>query len=71
MKGENKTKMEITKRPMNLRTYEGGYIDLINERILIPIFFNKKLDIEGIQKAFNECLNELINNEEKVLNIFK
>ncbi len=56
---------------MNLRTYDGGYIDLINERILIPIFFNRRLDIEGIQEAFNECLNELINNEDKVLNYFK
>jgi len=63
--------MEITERRMNLSTYEGGYIDLINERILIPIFFTNKLDIESIQNAFNECMNELINNEKFVLNQFK
>ena len=63
--------MKITERQITLNTYEGGYIDLINERILIPIFFSNKLDVEGIQNAFNECLNELINNEKFVLKQFK
>ena len=62
--------MKLTERG-SIRTYEGGNIDLLNERILIPIFFNDKLDLESIQKAFNECINELINKEEFVLKQFK
>lgn len=54
----------------NLNTYEGGMIDINNTRIIIPVFFsNKSLDVESMQEAFNECLNVLINEQEKVLKI--
>jgi hypothetical protein len=62
---------EVKEKEVSLKTYEGGYIDLINERILIPIYFGKVLDIEGMQKAFNECINELVQNEKKVLEVLE
>ena len=53
---------------MNIPTDEGGRIDIQNERIIIPIFFNSKgLDYEGMKKAFDECLDELDTHEEEVL----
>ena len=52
---------------MNIPTDKGGRIDIQNESIIIPIFFSHKLDFEGMRDAFNECLEELENNEEKVL----
>ena len=55
---------------MNIPTDEGGRIDIQNESIIIPIFFNDKLDFEGMRSAFNECLEELENKEEEVLKEF-
>jgi hypothetical protein len=53
-----------------LKMYEGGLIDLDRECLIIPIYFNKKIDLEGMQNAFDECINALINEEDKVLKQF-
>lgn len=58
------------KGKMNIPTDNGGRIDIQNESITIPIFFSNKLDIEGMQSAFNECIEELIDKEERVLKEF-
>jgi len=51
--------MKLTERKMNLNTYGYGEIDLLNERIIIPIYFHDKLDFDGMREAFNKCLIEL------------
>lgn len=51
--------MEKIERQMNLNVNGYGQIDLLNERIIIPIYFNDRLDFEGIKEAFNKCLTEL------------
>ena len=55
---------------MNLNTYGYGEIDLLNERIIIPIYFHDKLDFDGMREAFNKCLIELEEHEEEVLKQF-
>jgi len=56
---------------MNLTMDGNARIDLINERIIIPICFNNKIDFEGIKEDFDECIETLQDNEEDVLKEFK
>jgi len=62
--------MEETEKKMNLNIYGYGEINLLNERIIIPIYFHNKLDFEGMKEAFNKCLDELKENEKEVLKQF-